>query len=574
MDALTVWKLLNETIVKLKTIIETNTHAATSKTTPADADEFPGVDSADSYKLKKFTWANIKATLDHASLANVTPMSATGHPAATAAVDGYATATQITKLDGIAAGSQVNVLEGVTGTAPIVAGAVTAKSQAISISAATTSDPGSMSAADKTKLDGIAAGANAYVHPNHSGDVTSVADGAQTIGAKKVTVAMLADGTDGELITWDSSGHAAVVAAGTATHVLTSNGAGAAPTFQAPTSSGSGRELLTGIRTYYVCLNQGTCTISIANPGVVTDAGHGLENGDPVVFSTTGALPTGLTSGTAYYVVNKAADTFEVSATLGGASINTSGSQSGTQSYRTGNDANDGLAATRTGAFLTIQKAITTVCSIDLGPYNCTIQLAVGKYTELISLSSYVGAGPVTILGDAATPANVWLYDSGANWVIGAQGVIGTWALKGIKISSASGGGIYCTKGTFLNIYEFNFGACAEGHMECYDNAGIFMLANYTISGNAKYHMRAAYGGTFRCGTLTCTLTGTPAWTTAGVSSAQLSLIAIHTITFSGSATGKRYVSNENSEIFTNGGGANFVPGNAAGSTANGGIYI
>jgi hypothetical protein len=31
-----------------------------------------------------------------------------------------------------------------------------------------------------------------YVHPNHSGDVTSVGDGAQTIGANKVTLAMLA----------------------------------------------------------------------------------------------------------------------------------------------------------------------------------------------------------------------------------------------------------------------------------------------------------------------------------------------------------------------------------------------
>jgi hypothetical protein len=46
-------------------------------------------------------------------------------------------------------------------------------------------------------------------------------------------VADLADGTDGELITWDASGNPAVVAVGTATHVLTSNGVGAAPTFQA-----------------------------------------------------------------------------------------------------------------------------------------------------------------------------------------------------------------------------------------------------------------------------------------------------------------------------------------------------
>jgi hypothetical protein len=53
-----------------------------------------------------------------------------------------------------------------------------------------------------------------------------------------VDVADLADGTDGELITWDASGNAATVAAGTATHVLTSNGAGAAPTFQASAGGG------------------------------------------------------------------------------------------------------------------------------------------------------------------------------------------------------------------------------------------------------------------------------------------------------------------------------------------------
>jgi hypothetical protein len=55
------------------------------------------------------------------------------------------------------------------------------------------SDPGLMSAADKTKLDGIATGANLYVHPNHSGDVTSVADGATTIAADAVTNAKLAN---------------------------------------------------------------------------------------------------------------------------------------------------------------------------------------------------------------------------------------------------------------------------------------------------------------------------------------------------------------------------------------------
>lgn len=48
-----------------------------------------------------------------------------------------------------------------------------------------------------------------------------------------VDVADLANGTDGELITWDATGAPATVAVGTAGHVLTSNGVGAAPTFQA-----------------------------------------------------------------------------------------------------------------------------------------------------------------------------------------------------------------------------------------------------------------------------------------------------------------------------------------------------
>jgi hypothetical protein len=71
---------------------------------------------------------------------------------------------------------------------------------------------------------------------NLTGDVTSSGSNATTIAAKAVDIAMLADGTDGELITWSATGVATTVAVGTATHVLTSNGVGVAPTFQAPAS--------------------------------------------------------------------------------------------------------------------------------------------------------------------------------------------------------------------------------------------------------------------------------------------------------------------------------------------------
>jgi len=80
------------------------------------------------------------------------------------------------------------------------------------------------------------------------------------------------------------------------------------------------------------CSPESTVSISNAEPAVVSWAGHGLLVGQPVVFSTTGSLPTGLTAGTVYYVVSGGltADAFSVAATPGGAAIDTSGAGSGT----------------------------------------------------------------------------------------------------------------------------------------------------------------------------------------------------------------------------------------------------
>lgn len=71
----------------------------------------------------------------------------------------------------------------------------------------------------------------------------------------------------------------------------------------------------------------GGITCTAANPGVVTSVGYTPTNGDIVSLSFTagGSMPTGLTAGTSYYVVNASGQTFQVSATKGGAGINTTG---------------------------------------------------------------------------------------------------------------------------------------------------------------------------------------------------------------------------------------------------------
>ena len=71
----------------------------------------------------------------------------------------------------------------------------------------------------------------------HTGDVAGAT--VLTIGAKKVTAAMMADGVAGELFTFDNLGVISKVPVGTASHVLTSNGIGLAPTFQAGGGGGA-----------------------------------------------------------------------------------------------------------------------------------------------------------------------------------------------------------------------------------------------------------------------------------------------------------------------------------------------
>jgi hypothetical protein len=73
-----------------------------------------------------------------------------------------------------------------------------------------------------------------------------------------------------------------------------------------------------------------TFTVTIASPAVVTFAVP-LINNTAVQLLTTGALPTGLVPGTVYYVLNASGFTCNLAATPGGAAINTTGTQSGTQ---------------------------------------------------------------------------------------------------------------------------------------------------------------------------------------------------------------------------------------------------
>jgi len=61
----------------------------------------------------------------------------------------------------------------------------------------------------------------------------------------------------------------------------------------------------------------------------VAKIAHGLENNDVVMFAGA-SLPAALNNYTKYYIINKAADTFEVSLAYGGAKIDFAQDGSGT----------------------------------------------------------------------------------------------------------------------------------------------------------------------------------------------------------------------------------------------------
>ena len=92
------------------------------------------------------------------------------------------------------------------------------------------------------------------------------------------------------------------------------------------TVSMTNREMIVKLEEYQTVTSFDTATEKILKNS------HGLNDLDLVSFTSTGTLPTGITSATQYYVRNKTANDFQISATSGGSIIGLSGTPSGTAS--------------------------------------------------------------------------------------------------------------------------------------------------------------------------------------------------------------------------------------------------
>lgn len=238
-----------------------------------------------------------------------------------------------------------------------------------------------------------------------------------------------------------------------------------------------------------------------------------------------------------------------------------------------GNDSNTGLINSSAGAFLTIQKAIDTIYSIDLSIYDAVIQLGDGTYAAGGTLNSpLIGAGTLTIQGNAGAPANVILSLANPGNTTGCV-LANNGAMVIVKdltvTTTVSGYGLFADNNGVLSFENIRFSACGSGHMRVQNQGIIRASGNYSIVGSSPRHVFAT-GGTIRIQTITITLTGTPAFSVAFAIASINGSVVINANTYVGSATGSRYDANANGVVFSTA----TLPGSLAGTESTGGVYV
>jgi hypothetical protein len=233
----------------------------------------------------------------------------------------------------------------------------------------------------------------------------------------------------------------------------------------------------------------------------------------------------------------------------------------------TGNDANDGRSSG--SPFLTIQRAVDVVCSIDFGLYQVTIQLADGTYTAGAVLKPFIGALKPIIQGNVTTPENVVINVSSGSALLNISGL--GWTVRGIKLVAAVAG-LFASFRSAIFFSSMNFGACGAGHIYTETLGIIVAESGYTISGASASHF-TIMTGMFSAFSKTITLTGTPSFSAAFAYVLCGGVANLVANTFSGSATGRRYNVTLNGVVRVNGAGTSHFPGNAAGTLATGGQY-
>jgi hypothetical protein len=238
-----------------------------------------------------------------------------------------------------------------------------------------------------------------------------------------------------------------------------------------------------------------------------------------------------------------------------------------------GSDSNTGLADSSGGAFLTIQKAVDTVAGLDTGGQTVTIHVsATGTYTGTVILRAVTGVtglGQLIIKGDTSTPSNVHVSVTGSCFTASGIGFQSVWDIKDMKLTGSAA--CLNVNGSYVRWGNLVFGVSSGPHISVVTQGKAVCLSSYHISGGASAHFYAESNAFIFAANFTVTMDASVTITNF----AQIimgSVMVAHGMTYTlgaFSVTGTRFYVADCANIFTGGGGANYFPGNSAGSGTN-----
>ena len=240
-----------------------------------------------------------------------------------------------------------------------------------------------------------------------------------------------------------------------------------------------------------------------------------------------------------------------------------------------GNDNNDGLSNTPSSAFRQPQAAVNAALRrYDSAGQQVVINLSNGAYGPV--LVDRAGPTNIKILGNLTNPELVVIEGTTGTYGDAVLALAGSHIqIEGVLAWSPVRHCFIAYNSSSILFKNVHFGLAGEAHMSASGNSLISPEGNYVIAGGAMSHMRADLAGLIQIDSREVTIpVAMPFTSFANVRGGYISTLYA---TFVGAGvtgcTGERYRVEANGTIFTPGGGANFFPGDFAGSVVSG-VYI
>lgn len=221
------------------------------------------------------------------------------------------------------------------------------------------------------------------------------------------------------------------------------------------------------------------------------------------------------------------------------------------------------------------QSAESVIADLDTSIYDVTVNVRAGTYAAGLVLMTVVGAGQVTFAGDETTPSNVTISVSSACVTSTAVGTV--FNLRGFKFASSAGSDVQIGSACRVNLRNNEYAGTAAYRIAGSGFAYITSAgANNKIRGGGSYFVFMqgfAFFQDWSSSTYTITANVTFSTFAHAYAFGRISTVGITFSLGAFTVTGQRHLSQLNSVIDTNGGGASTFPGTTAGSTATGGQF-